>query len=191
MLLLALGLLIFIAVHSIRLVADDWRTRQIARLGLLRWKALYSLVSLLGFVLIVWGFGAARTAPLVLWQAPLFTRHLALLLTLVAFILLTAAYVPGTRIKAKLGHPMLLAVKIWALAHLLANGKAADLLLFGVFLLWSIADYAVSRRRDRLQGTIYPAKGFSRDLLALVVGGGAWLWFAYFGHAWLIGVRPF
>ena len=191
MLLLALGLLIFIAVHSIRLVADDWRTRQIARLGLLRWKALYSLVSLLGFVLIVWGFGAARTAPLVLWQAPLFTRHLALLLTLVAFILLTAAYVPGTRIKAKLGHPMLLAVKIWALAHLLANGKAADLMLFGVFLLWSIADYAVSRRRDRLQGTIYPAKGFSRDLLALVVGGGAWLWFAYFGHAWLIGVRPF
>ncbi len=191
MLLLALGLLIFIAVHSIRLVADDWRTRQIARLGLLRWKALYSIVSLLGFVLIVWGFGAARTAPLVLWQAPLFTRHLALLLTLVAFILLTAAYVPGTRIKAKLGHPMLLAVKIWALAHLLANGKAADLLLFGVFLLWSIADYAVSRRRDRLQGTIYPAKGFSRDLLALVVGGGAWLWFAYFGHAWLIGVRPF
>ena len=191
MLLLALGLLIFIAVHSIRLVADDWRTRQIARLGLLRWKALYSIVSLLGFVLIVWGFGAARTAPRVLWQAPLFTRHLALLLTLVAFILLTAAYVPGTRIKAKLGHPMLLAVKIWALAHLLANGKAADLLLFGVFLLWSIADYAVSRRRDRLQGTIYPAKGFSRDLLALVVGGGAWLWFAYFGHAWLIGVRPF
>ena len=191
MLLLALGLLIFIAVHSIRLVADDWRTRQIARLGLLRWKALYSIVSLLGFVLIVWGFGAARTAPLVLWSTPLFTRHLALLLTLVAFILLTAAYVPGTRIKAKLGHPMLLAVKIWALAHLLANGKAADLLLFGVFLLWSIADYAVSRRRDRLQGTIYPAKGFSRDLLALVVGGGAWLWFAYFGHAWLIGVRPF
>ena len=191
MLLLALGLLIFIAVHSIRLVADDWRTRQIVRLGLLRWKALYSLVSLLGFVLIVWGFGAARTAPLVLWSTPLFTRHLALLLTLVAFILLTAAYVPGTRIKAKLGHPMLLAVKIWALAHLLANGKAADLLLFGVFLLWSIADYAVSRRRDRLQGTIYPAKGFSRDLLALVVGAGAWLWFAYFGHAWLIGVRPF
>ena len=191
MLLLALGLLIFIAVHSIRLVADDWRTRQIARLGLLRWKALYSLVSLLGFVLIVWGFEAARAVPLVLWQAPVFTRHLALLLTLVAFILLTAAYVPGTRIKAKLGHPMLLAVKIWALAHLLANGKAADLLLFGVFLLWSIADYAVSRRRDRLQGTIYPAKGFSRDLLALVVGGGAWLWFAYFGHAWLIGVRPF
>lgn len=188
---LAIGLLLFLGTHSIRIVADDWRSDQRRRLGELRWKGLYSLVSLAGFAMIVWGFGLARPAPVVLWTPPVWSRHLAAALTLPAFILLAAAYVPGNRIKAKIGHPMLAAVKTWALAHLIANGTAADVLLFGAFLIWAIADFIVSRRRDRAAGTTYPALGMGRDILTIAAGAVAWILFARFGHEWLIGVRPF
>jgi len=91
---LILGLLIFLGVHSVRIVADDWRTRNLTRLGALPWKAWYSVASLVGFALIVWGFGLARQLPLQLWQPPLAMRHLASVLTLISFVLLAAAYVP-------------------------------------------------------------------------------------------------
>ena len=191
MTLLIAGLFLFIAPHSIRILADDFRTRQIAKIGALPWKGIYALVSLLGFVLIVYGYGMARGEPIVLWTPPLWTRPAATLLMLPAFALLAAAYVPGTHIKAAFGHPMLLAVKVWAFAHLITNGTLADALLFGVFLVWSIAAYAASRRRDRKSGTGYPAGTIPRDLIALVVGFAAWIAFALWLHAWLVGVRPF
>jgi uncharacterized membrane protein len=189
--LLVLGLIVFLGCHSIRIVADPWRSRQVARLGPNGWKGAYSLVSLAGFALIVWGYAQARLDPVVLYAPPVWTRHLAALLTMPAFVLLAAAYVPGTRIKAKLGHPMVAGVKLWALAHLLANGTLADVLLFGAFLAWAIADFVAARRRDRLAGTVYVAGPASRDVIAATVGLVAWAVFAFWLHGLLIGVRPF
>lgn len=191
MTLLILGLLIFLGVHSVRIVADDWRTRQIARLGLMPWKGAYAAASLVGFALIVWGYAQARMDPVVLWIPPLWGRHLAALLTLPAFILIVAAYVPGNHLRAALGHPMLAGVKLWALAHLLATGLLSSLVLFGGFLVWAVVDFAVSRRRDRAAG-VRPTPGTLRgDAIAVVVGGVAWFVFARHLHAMLIGVQPF
>src|SRR5262245_54032384 len=123
---LIVGLVIFLGAHSVRIFAEEWRARQIERLGHQPWKGLYSLVSVAGFALIVWGYGLAREHPVSLWNPPAWTRHVAALLTIITFVLWTAAYVPGNRIKAALGHPMILGVKVWALAHLISNGRLAD-----------------------------------------------------------------
>ena len=118
-------------------------------------------------------------------------RHLASLLTLLSFIVLAAAYVPRNAIKARIGHPMTLAVKIWALAHLLANGNAADLLLFGSFLVWSALVFRAARQRDRLNPPAPVEVRGSALLLCVVAGTAAWAAFAFWAHAALIGVRPF
>lgn len=191
MLALVMGLLLFLGVHSTRLFAADWRARQVARIGPGPFKGGYALVSLVGLVLIVWGYGQARLDPTWLWIPPVWTRHLAALLTIPAFILLAATYVPGTRIKARVGHPMLLGVKFWAIAHLFANGTLADLLLFGSFLAWAVALFVVLRRRDRLAGMSYPAGRAVRDAFAVGVGLAAWVLFALWLHGVLIGVKPF
>ncbi len=191
MTILILGLLIFISVHSVRIFADPWRGAMRARLGENTWKGLYSLLSLVGLALLVWGYGQARQTPIVLWTPPIGMRHLAALLTLIAFVLIAAAYVPRNSIKAKLHHPMVLGVKTWALAHLLSNGTLADVLLFGGLLAWSIVLFASSRRRDRANGTIYPAGTGSGTMITVVAGLAAWAAFAFWLHGMLIGVRPF
>ncbi|MDD5336259.1 MAG: NnrU family protein [Rhodoferax sp.] len=188
---LILGLIIFLGVHSVRIVADDWRTQTRSRLGELPWKGLYSVASLIGFGLLVWGFGLARQQPVQLWSPPLAMRHLAALLTLVSFVLLAAAYVPGNGIKARLHHPMVLAAKVWALAHLLANGNLAHVLLFGSFLVWAVFDFSTARRLDRVAGTQYPPGSAGATAITVVVGLLAWLAFAMWLHGLLIGVRPF
>src|SRR6185369_10346037 len=134
MTMLLVGLMLFFTAHSVRIFADPWRTRQRARLGELRWRGLYSLVSLAGLVLLIWGYGATRGAP-GLWAPPRWTHHLAAVLTLPAFLLVVAAYVPGSHIKSAIGNPMVAGVALWALAHLLANGRPGDVLFFGAFLL--------------------------------------------------------
>lgn len=191
MLYLAAGLIIFLGMHSVRIFADDWRTRMIARIGLNPWKGLYSLVSIAGFVLVVWGYGQARQQGMVIYEPPVFTRHIASLLMLVSFVLLAAAKVPGNHIKARLGHPMIIGVKVWAFAHLLANGRASDLLLFGAFLAWAVADFIAARRIDRRAGTVYPAGDELRTVLTVVAGVVAWAVFVAGAHLWLIGVSPF
>jgi uncharacterized membrane protein len=188
---LILGLVIFLGVHSVRIVAEDWRTATRARIGENAWKGAYSVLSLLGLVLLIWGYGAARQQPVVLWAAPIWTRHLAALLTLPAFILIVAGNLPGTSIKARLHHPMVLGVKLWAFAHLIANNTLADLVLFGSFLLWAVLDFRSSRQRDRSLQIVYPA-GRTGPTVAAVVGGVvAWAVFAFWAHGALIGVRPF
>lgn len=188
---LVLGLLIFLGVHSIRIVAEDWRAEQIARLGEKRWKAIVSLVSAVALVLLIWGYGQTRAMSVELWMPPTWTRHLASLLTVLAFVLLTAAYVRGNHVKAALGHPMVAGVMLWAFAHLLANGRLNDVLLFGAFFLWAVVDFVASRRRDRAAGTRYPQGTLPRDALVLTLGLIAWALFAFAGHKWLIGVAPF
>ncbi len=188
---LILGIAVFLGVHSIRILADDWRTRQVARVGPRTYKNVYSIVALLGFLLIVWGYGLARTDPVVIWMPPGWTRHLAAFITLPAFILLAAANTGGNFLKAAVGHPMVLGVKLWAFAHLLANGTLADVLLFGAFLAWSIVDFAAARRRDKRDGTVHPGGGPARNLMTVIAGTAVWAAFAFWLHAWLIGVAPF
>jgi uncharacterized membrane protein len=190
MLVLIIGLVIFLGAHSVRIVDGEFRERTVARLGEGPWKGLYSLVSLVGFVLIVWGYGLSRLDPIVLWTPPVWTRHIAVLLMLIAFILFAAFLLPSGRLKARLGHPMILSVKVWALAHLLANGTLADLILFGSFLVWAVTDFATSRRREREQGTVHIAGPARNDALAVVLGVVIWAAFIWRVHEWLIGVSP-
>ena len=188
---LILGLVLFLGVHSVRIVADDWRTRTIGRIGAGAWKGAYTVISLVGFGLLVWGFGQARMQPVQIWVPPVGMRHLASLLTLVAFVFLAAAYVPGNAIKARMHHPMVLGVKTWALAHLLANGLLHQMLLFGAMLAWAVADFVSARRRDRAAGTTYQPGRASATVVAVVAGAVAWAVFALWLHGWWIGVRPF
>ena len=185
------GLVLFLGVHSVRIFADAWRTARIASLGERKWKGIYALVSLVGFVLIVWGFGQARLIPVVVWSPPAWTRHAAALLLLPAFVLIVAGNMRGTKMKAALGHPMLFGTQLWALAHLLVTAKLADVVLFGSFLVWSLAAFISSRRRDADAGVVYPAGRWSRDALAVVIGAVAWIVFGLWLHGPLIGVRPF
>ena len=191
MTILILGLLVFLGAHSTRIIADDWRSAKLKRLGEGPWKGIYSLLSLAGFGLIIWGFGLARQQPVVLWTPPAGMRHVAGLLTLIAFVLLAAAYVPRNAIKSRVHHPMVLAVKVWAFAHLLSNGKLADLVLFGAFLGWAVACFIAARKRDRAAGTQYPAGTPGGTAATVVVGASAWAGFTFWLHGALIGVRPF
>jgi uncharacterized membrane protein len=187
---LILGLVLFLGMHSLRIFADGWRTRQVARLGLKRWKALYALVAIVGFVLICWGFGLARQHPVLLYVPPLWLRHLNALFNLVAIVLLVAARVPRNVFKARLHHPQVLAVKVWAFGHLLATGMLHDVLLFGAFLLWAVVLFFASRRRHRAAGTVYPAGTLRGNVLTVAIGVAAWAAFALWLHLWLIGVDP-
>lgn len=188
---LVAGLLIFLGMHSVHIFADGWRTQMLQRVGEGAYKGVYSLLALLGFGLIIYGFGVARETPVMLWNPPVGMRHAASLLTVIAFVLLAAAYVPRNGIKARVHHPMVLAVKAWALGHLLANGSVAHVLLFGAFLAWGVVNFIAARRRDRATGTQYPAGTLAGTAVAVVVGVAAWAVFAFKLHGLLIGIRPF
>ena len=191
MTLLVAGLILFVVVHSLRIFTDDWRSQMVARLGPMAWKGLISVASLVGINMMSKGYAAARAAPVVLWQLPVWLSHLVSLLTLAAFILFVAAYIPKNKIKSQLGHPMVISVKIWAFSHLLANGSLADLVLFGGLLAWAVMSFRAARQRDRRDGVVRPAGAMGPTLAAVAVGGAIWAWFAFYGHAWLIGVQPF
>lgn len=191
MTLLILGLVIFLGAHSLRVFANGWRTRMVARMGAKPFKGVIALVSIVGFVLIVWGFGLARQTPVVVYSPPLWMRHLNALLTLVAFILVSAANGPPNHFKQKLGHPMVMGAKVWAFGHLLANGMLHDVVLFGAFLVWAVVDFAASRRRDRLAGVTYAQGTLRGDAIAVLTGVAGWAVFAFLLHRWLIGVGPF
>lgn len=189
MLILLLGLVIFLGVHSLRIAAPDWRGRMMVRLGEGAWKGLYSVVALIGLILIVWGYGLARQSPVILWEPPVWARHLSLLLMLPVFVLLAAAYLPG-RIKATMKHPMLVAVKLWAVAHLLANGTLADLVLFGSVLAWAVVDRISVKRREGGPAPVSASGRAANDAIAIVVGLVIYVAFVLYLHEWLIGARP-
>jgi uncharacterized membrane protein len=188
---LLVGLVVFLGVHSISIVAPGWRAAQVARLGEGPWKGLYSVAAAVGFGLLIYGYGAARQAPVVLYTPPPALRHLALLLMLPVFPLLLAPYLPG-RIQAATRHPMLLAVKLWATAHLLANGTLADVLLFGGFLLWAVADrISVKRRAPGGAGSApHAPQRPLNDAIVVVVGLALYALFVLRAHQWLFGVSP-
>lgn len=185
---LIVGLVLFFGIHSIEIFSPAIRSNAVARIGEKPWKGLYSLLSIAGFVLVIWGYGVARQHPVLLYAPPVWTRHVAALLMLPVFPLLFAAYMPG-RIKAAVKHPMLAAIKFWALAHLLANGMLADVLLFGGFLAWAVADRISMKHRVPRPVPGAPSK--ANDVIAVVAGLAVYVIFALWLHVRLIGVAPF
>ena len=187
MLYLVLGLAIFFAIHLVRMLAPEWRNARLASMGENKWKGIYSLISLLSLVLIVWGFGQARIGATQLFTPPSWGAHVALLLMAIAFILMMAANLPTGRIKQALKHPFLVSIKLWAFAHLLANGDLASAVLFGSFLAYAVWNRISVKRRG---GANPVANSSSSDLIAVVSGLAIWAGFVYWGHEWLFGVNP-
>lgn len=184
------GLILFIGMHSIRIVAEGGRTALLARLGEAKYKIAYGVLSLLGLILIGNGYERAYGEAGTLWTPPAATRHLALLLVPAAFVLVVASYAPTGRIKAFVGHPMVLGIALWAFAHLIANGATASVVLFGAFFLWAVLDYGASVARDRRNGTVLRAVGLRGDGIAIVIGLGGALAFIFWLHLRLVGVSP-
>lgn len=190
MVLLVLGLVIFLGVHSTRIFAEGWRASMVRRLGPMPWKGIYSLVSIAGFIVLVIGFRHARQESTVLYVTPDWMKHVTAVLMMLAMILFVAAYVPRNSFKARFHHPQLLSVKTWAVAHLLSVGVLADVVLFGAFLAWAVASFSAARRRDRANNTVYPPGNAVGTTLTIALGLIAWSIFALLLHGPLIGVRP-
>lgn len=187
---LLLGLVIFLGMHAFSRNRAA-RANLIASKGEAFYKMFYSLVSLLGFALIVYGFSFYRSQGMIpVWNPPRGLGHLALLLVWPAFILMAAAYLPG-KIKARAKHPMLAAVKLWAFGHLLANGDLGSILLFGTFLAWAVYARIALKKAERAEGAGAAAAvaGSPRnDLIAIIVGTAAAAAFVLWLHTLLIGV---
>ncbi len=184
-----IGLLIFFGIHCISILNEPWRNRMVNKIGEWAWKGIYSLVSVFGFILIVWGYGVTRYDAALLYTPPLWLHQFSLLLLLPVFLLLVAAYIPG-RIKTVTKHPMLISTKLWAVAHLLLNGSLVNVLLFSSFLTWAIWDRISLEHRQPRSIPGAPYSSFN-DIIACVVGLGLYLAFAFWLHELLIGVPPF
>jgi uncharacterized membrane protein len=182
------GLVLFLGLHSISIAAPRWRDGQAAKLGEGPWKGLYAGLAAIGLGLLIYGYSLARQTPVVLYTPPVWLRHLTLLLMVPVFPLLLATYFPG-RIQAAVTHPMLLATKLWATAHLLANGTLVDVLLFGGFLLWAVADRISMKRRPARAVPGAPRRP-ANDLIAIVAGLVLYAIFVMGAHRWLFGVSP-
>lgn len=189
MTMLLLGLVLFLGVHSVSIVALPWRDAMAAR-NPLAWKAAYGVLSLVGLLLIISGYGEARLVHDPLWAMPGFLRHLVALLMLPVFILFLAPYFPG-RIKTAAKHPQLVAVKLWAFSHLLVNSALPDLLLFGTFLAWGVVDRISMKRRPVREPVLTAPAAPANDIILIIVGLAAYGGFAFWAHLAFIGVYPF
>jgi len=197
---LILGLVLFLGAHSTRIFAENWRQATLERLGEKGYKGFYTLVSLVGFGLMMFGFDQVRWDSPLLWAPPVWVKHAAALLMLLSLVLLASAYTPRNAIKVKLHHPMVLSVKVWALAHLLANPRLADVVLFGAFLLWSVLNFRAARQRDRLAAAATetgaeaavpgPEVSAAATWRAIGIGVVVWAFLLSRGHTWLFGVSP-
>jgi uncharacterized membrane protein len=197
---LILGLVLFLGAHSTRIFAENWRQAILERLGEKAYKGVYTLVSLVGFGLMVFGFDQVRWDSPLLWAPPVWVKHAAALLMLLSLVLLASAYTPRNAIKVKLHHPMVLSVKVWALAHLLANPRLADVVLFGAFLIWSVLNFRAARQRDRLAAAATetgaeaavpgPEVSAAATWRAIGIGVVVWAFLLSRGHTWLFGVSP-
>ena len=192
MLVLILGIIVFLGIHSVRIVAPEWRLAKMEQWGENTWKGIYSVISLVGFGLLVWGYGMARPDAPILYEPPAWMKHIAELLMLFAFIFLGVYIARPGRMKPALKHPMLIAIKTWALAHLLANGDLASLILFLSFLAWAVADRISIKRQERAGlAAPYVVPGpASNDVIAIVIGVVLYGLFVWKLHELLIGVSP-
>lgn len=191
MAILVLGIIIFLGLHLIRVVAPGFRASVIESRGKGTWMGIYAILSLIGLGLIIYGFGQARSETGMLYNPPVFLRHIALLLMLFAFVFLAAGFLPAGRIAVAVKHPQILSIKIWAFAHLLANGETSSVLLFGSFLAWGVILRISLKRRERAGERVLPVfKSSTNDVLAIVIGLVGYVLFVWKLHEWLIGVAP-
>lgn len=191
MFILIVGLILFLGIHTVRIIAPGFRDRMIAERGENAWKGIYTLISLVGFGLIIWGFSIARFSAPIIYTPPLWMTHVTLLFMLVSFILLAVYGMPAGKIKPAVKHPMLLAVKLWAFGHLLANGDLASVLLFGAFLVWAVADrISVKRRAPAGMEPSVKTGPVRNDIAAIVAGLVVYVLFVWKLHEWLFGVAP-
>jgi uncharacterized membrane protein len=186
---LLLGLTLFFVPHVFTTRRQP-RLEAIGRYGEGTYKGLYTLLSVAGLALIVWGFGYYRSQGYIqVWDPPRWLGHLNLLLMLLSLILLASAYAPTGWIKAKAKHPMLAAVKLWAFGHLLANGDLGSMLLFGAFLAYGVFDRIAVKKRERIEGAkVMPAPSAKGDAIAVVAGLAAYVAIAFWLHPLLFGV---
>jgi uncharacterized membrane protein len=192
MMVLVVGLILFLGVHLVP-TSPELRNGLKERIGEVPYKAIFSLLSLVGLVVIVLGYHKLQLHPgknPILWDPPTWTRHIAVALMLPAMILLVASVIPS-RIRTAVRHPMLIAIKTWAFAHLIANGDLGALLLFGSFLAFAVYD-RISVKKRGAQGPLGNATPSSaiNDVIVVVVGVALYAALLYGGHQWLIGVAP-
>jgi len=191
MALLIVGIIIFLGLHLIRVIAPGLRQSMIDRLGENGWKGVYSVLSILSLILLIYGFGQARQVTSVLYTPPVWMAHIAVTLMLIALVCLVASLLPAGRIAVKTKHPMVLSVKIWAFAHLLANGETSSVLLFAAFLAWGVILRIALKRRERAgELTLRPFVSGKYDLYAVVIGVVVWALITFKLHELLIGVAP-
>jgi uncharacterized membrane protein len=190
MAILVLGLVIFLGLHSTRIFAEPLRAQAIARLGDGPWKGIYSLVSAIGFVLIVWGFAQARFDSAALWTPPPGVQHVTILMMLLSMLVLAGYFFKQSHIAVAVHHPMVWSVAVFGLAHLIANGSAADVVLFGAFFIWALADLMSSYARDRRLSVVYPEPNWGATIGAIALGLVLWAIVAFWLHLWLFGVSP-
>ena len=190
MTLFILGLLGFIGTHLVRVVADAWRTRMRERIGAQRYKALYSMVSLISFAAMVWGYGQARHDSPVLWEASVGAYHATAALMLLSMLCLAGFHSPRSHLSVKLRHPMLWGVVVFSIAHLLVNGRVIDVMLFGSWLVWSVWTLISCVRRDQRDQVVYPEPRIRSTVIHGVVGVVLYGVFALWLHLPLIGVYP-
>ena len=189
------GLVIFLGIHALRVWGEGVRSALVLRLGPMGFKGAYSIASLAGFYLLIVGYGQARLEPVPLWTPPHGMAHATAALMWISMVMLAAAQIPRNAIKARLRHPMVLGVKVWALAHLLANGTLHDVLLFGGFLIWAVLSFRAARQRDRAAleagetAESPPVSGVA-TIATVLAGTAAWVAFILVVHVWLIGVAP-
>jgi uncharacterized membrane protein len=187
MMYLVLGLVLFLGIHSIAIVAPAWRDRIAASLGN-AWRGLYSLVAIVGFIVIIWGYAIARKESVILYTPPAWTQYVSAVLMLPVFPLFLATYFPG-RIKGALKHPMLVSVMLWAVAHLITTGMLANVVLFGGFLAWAVVDrISYGWRTQRPIAAAPPMR--LNDAIAIVAGLAFYVVFEHWLHARWIGVQP-
>ena len=194
-----LGLILFLGTHSLRIFAEDFRTSAIERMGPNAFKGVYSLISLAGIILMAKGHDNALVSSTWGWTPATFTRHLAVLLMLFAIIMLVSTYIPNNHIKSKLKHPMILSVKVWALAHLISNGEGANVILFGSFLAWAVIDFRFARQRDRqithdiageLSISSSATNSTASTIICVLLGAVIWIALVAYLHNLLFGVYP-
>lgn len=189
MAILIIGVVLFIITHSVRSIAPAFRQAMIEKMGAQGWRGMYSLVSLLSLGLMIYGYAVAPRIDV--WFPPVWTAHIAVTLMLVAMICLVAGLLPAGHIAVKTKHPMLLSVKIWAFAHLLANGDLASIILFGALLAWAVFVRISLKRRQRSgELSLRPFVSSRNDILALAIGLLVWLAFLMKLHQWLFNVAP-
>lgn len=191
MTLLIVGLILFLGIHLIRVFAPGFRNTVIERFGKPAWIAGHSILSTLTLVLVIYGFGEAREVTGMLWYPPVWMAHIAVTLMLVSMICLVAAALPPGYIAVKTKYPVIVAIKIWALAHLLANGETSSVLLFVSFLIWAVLLRIMMKRRERA-GEVKPRVFVSAkyDIASVVLGAVLWAAIVFWLHEWLIGVAP-